>query len=299
MSSRFLRGPAEGIHHPPVSVVVPVRNRCNITLRFLGDLVSQTYSNIRIFVIDSNSNDGTVAAIKSHYPSVQIISAGDDDYWAGATNLGVLEALKGDSEWLFTVNDDAALRPDHIERLVAIAQANGCKILGSQINYLDDPGRIWALGTFTRWGSAEFLRLGFHNQLNEQRPSNVAFAAVLRVDALPGNGVLIHHSVFRQVGIYNHRFLPHYHADSELVMRAVASGFHAWVTPQLILLNDFRVEQKRLPGNTVKGLAWTLGHPKSYLFLSPLLYIFWVYCPLPKKPATAASLLCRLFRILR
>lgn len=299
MASRSSLGLASGNIPPAVSVVVPVRNRCRLTLRFLGCLAMQTYPNLRVVVVDSCSSDNTVEAVSQLHPYVQIISAGNDDYWAGAVNRGVLYALQGDSEWIFTVNDDAMIGPGHIECLMSIALANECEILGSQINYLADPGLIWSIGTYTQWGTADFLRLGCHNLRNEERPFHVASAQVLEVDALPGNGVLIHRSVFGRVGIYGQRILPHYHADSEFIMRAVKGGIRAWVTPQLILLNDFKTEQKKLPIGNIRGFAWALGHPKSYLFMPALLYVFWCYCPLRKKVITALALFVRLFKILQ
>jgi GT2 family glycosyltransferase len=282
---------------PRITAVVPVRNRRQVSLRFLEQIARQTYANLRVVVVDSNSSDGTVAAIRSAHPQVRVLAARDDEYWAGATNRGLRQALAQGSEWLLTINDDAVIVPDHIERLLAVAQANGCRILGSQINLLDDPERIWSLGTYTTWGGAELLRLGHHGLRNDQRAIDLLSRPVLRVDALPGNGVLWHHSVLRQIGLFNDRRLPHYHADSELVMRAAASGIPAWVTPQLVLLNDFSPQQKQLPLNSVQGLLWSLGNPKSHLYLLPLLYILWRYCPTTHKPATTLALVRRFLRM--
>jgi GT2 family glycosyltransferase len=293
-ASGVLRQAGMGGNPPPrLTAVVPVRNRRLLTLRFLEQMASQTYRNLRVVVVDSNSTDGTAAAIRAAHPQVTVLTAGDDAYWAGATNRGLRQALAQGSDWLLTINDDAVIAPDHIERLLAIATAHGCRILGSQINHLDDPELIWSLGTFTSWGSSELLRLGHHGQRNEQREPALATSAVLRVDALPGNGVLWHRSVLREIGLFNDRLLPHYHADSELVMRAVARGIPAWVTPQLVVLNDFSPRQKQLPLGSLRGLLWTLGHPKSHLYLPPLLYILWRYCPIKRKPATLLALLRR------
>jgi GT2 family glycosyltransferase len=279
--------------HPRVTAVVPVRNRRAISLRFLEQIGRQTYPNLRVVVVDSNSSDGTVEAIREAFPRVQLLVAGDDDYWTGATNRGVRQALASGSEWLLTINDDALIADDHVERLVAIALRHGCPILGSQINVLDDPERIWCLGTFTEWGSDNLLRLGHHGLRNSERGPELMGHEVLPVDALAGNGVLIHHSVFRRIGLYNAVWLPHYHADSELVMRAVSRGISAWVTPQLILLNDFKAEQKSLPLRNVRGMLWSLWHPKSYLYAPALIYLIMANCPNRSKPRTLVALMRR------
>ena len=286
---------AAGMHDsaPSVTAVVPVRNRCDITLRCLDALARQTYTSLRVVVVDSHSTDDTVLSVRSAFPEVRVLHATDRDFWAGATNIGVRHALDSGSDWILTINDDALIEADYVERLMQIACRFGCLILGSQINYLEDPRRIWALGTFTDWGTAEMLRLGLHDEHSGDFVNNFDQDEIVQVDALAGNGVLLHHSVFRRIGIYNASMLPHYHADSELVMRAVAAGISAWVTPRVVVLNDFSPNQKRLPLSTFSGLVWSLGSMKSHLYLPALLYIFCRYCPFRLKISTAISLLRR------
>lgn len=283
--------------HPLVTAVVPVRNRRAISLRFLEQISRQTYSNLQVVVVDSNSSDGTVEAIREAFPWVQVLAAANDDYWTGATNRGVRHALAWGSEWLLTINDDAVIADDHVERLVAIALRNGCRILGAQINYLDDPERIWCLGTFTEWGSDNLLRLGYHGFLNQDRSPDLMGHEVVSADALAGNGVLIHHSIFRRIGLYNDAWLPHYHADSEFVMRAVSRGISAWVTPRIILLNDFDEDQKKISIKNINSLWRTFCSPKSHLYFPPILYIMIKYCPPQKLWPMFLSLLSRLCRI--
>jgi GT2 family glycosyltransferase len=268
---------------PLVTAIIPVRNRRQITLRFLNHLSQQTYPTLQAVVVDANSTDGTTDAIRKAYPTMEVLQAGEWDYWAGATNRGVRHALDHGSEWLLTVNDDSVIDPGYVELLVQLARENHCHILGSQINYLHDPDRVWSLGAFNAWGSSKFLKLAHHGDLTSSIRERYGAANVLPVDTLPGNGVLIHHTVFRRIGLYNALLLPHYHADSELAMRAARRGVQAWVTPNVVLLNDFSPSQKVLPLRSMKGLLWSLGHPKSHLYLPALLYIFIRYCPAKRK----------------
>lgn len=277
-------------HGPRVVAVVPTRNRQALTLRFLGQMAAQTYPNLSVVIVDANSGDGTPDAVRQRFPSVVVLAAADSDFWAGATNRGVRHALGLGADYVLTINDDAVVDPDYVERLVAIAQAHHCQILGSQINYLAEPDRVWALGTYTTWGTPNFLRLGYTDSLQDQIPDTVAQSAVLAVDALPGNGVLIHQQVYRHIGLYRARWLPHYHADSEFVMRAIRWGIPAYVTPQAVVYNDFSPTQKQLPLGSLRGLAYTLGHPKSHLYLPAVVYIFSRYCPLPQQWATLKAL---------
>jgi GT2 family glycosyltransferase len=278
------------VPQPLVTVVVPTRNRWATTQRFLTAIAQQTYPHLRVIVVDANSSDGTPAQIQQQFPQVQLLQVGDQCYWAGSTNAGVRLALAQDSDYVLTINDDAVIESDHIAQLVHLAQTQPCLILGNQINYLADRDRIWALGTYTDWGSAKFLTLAYHNVPQQDLPQAIGAAAVIEVDALPGNGVLIHRSVFEQVGLYQDRWLPHYHADSELIMRARQQGIAAFVTPRVTLYNDFSREQKQMRLRSLDGLTYALFHPRSHLFMLPIVYIFIRYCPPRAWISTAKAL---------
>jgi GT2 family glycosyltransferase len=273
-----------------VALVVPTHNRKEKTLRFLAHMSEQTYAALQVVVVDAGSRDGTPEAVADRFPQAVVLPVAVRHFWAGATNAGVRYALEAGYDYVLTINDDAVVQPNYVERLVALAKRHHICILGNQINYLADPDRIWALGTYTTWGTRDFLRLAYSDLAQYDLPPEVAEAEVIAVDALPGNGVLVHHSVYRQVGLYNAVCLPHYHADSELVMRAVGQGIAAYVTPQVVLFNDFSTAQKQLPLGSVRGLAYALGHKKSHLYLPALLYIFCRYCPLRHKGHTLMAL---------
>lgn len=284
---------------PLVTAVVPTRNRRQTTLRFLAAMAGQTHGALRVVVVDANSSDGTVAAIRRQHPKVTVVAAGDRDFWAGATNRGVRRALAAGTDYVLTINDDAVVPADYVERMVALAQRHGCGILGSRIDLLAEPGRIWALGTRTDWGTDRFLRLSHHDELASQLDPALAAAEVLPAEAMPGNGVLIRREVFGRVGLYDARWLPHYHADSEWVMRAVRRGVEARVTPGVVVLNDFGDEQKRLPLGSLRGLLFTFFHPRSHLYLPAVAAILWRYCPPAQRWPTLRALAGRFLRMKR
>jgi GT2 family glycosyltransferase len=284
---------------PLVTAVVPTRNRRETTLRFLAAMAGQSHGALRVVVVDANSSDGTVAAIRRQHPKVTVVTADDRDFWAGATNRGVRRALAAGTDYVLTINDDAVVPADYVERMVALAQSHGCGILGSRIDLLAEPGRIWALGTGTDWGTDRFLRLSHHDELASQLDPALAAAEVLKVEAMPGNGVLIRQEVFRRVGLYDAFWLPHYHADSEWVMRAVRQGIDARVTPGVVVLNDFGDEQKRLPLGSLGGLLFTFFHPKSHLYLPAVAAILWRHCPPAQRWPTLRALAGRFLRMKR
>ena len=279
---------------PKVIAVIPTRNRKDKLFRFLEKFSLQSYSNLQIIIVDSNSSDGTREELIHLFPQVNLICVSDHEYWAGATNAGVRRALQDESDYILTINDDSIVALNYVERMVGIAQKHHLLILGNCINYLSNPKLIWSLGSSNHWGTTSFLSLNYHNIKLDDIPTNIQNMEFIEVDALAGNGVLIHRKVFQEIGLYNEKFLPHYHADSEIAIRATSRGIKVFVSPSVILLNDFHPDQKQVNLKQLKGLIYALFNKKSHLFILPLIYIFVMYCPNNKKLITFWKLLNRL-----
>jgi GT2 family glycosyltransferase len=279
---------------PEIAAIVPTYNRVAKTLRFLQhfqeQLQGQTELQCQVIIIDASSPDGTAAQVQQAYPQVTVLSVPNHYFWTAATNAGVRHALASGAEYMFTVNDDAVLPAGHLGAMFNLARQHHLKILGNRINYLSDPNRVWSLGTYNHWGTADVLRVAYGEQLLAAVPESVLEAEVLPVDALPGNGVLIHRAVFEQVGLYQAQFLPHYHADSELVMRAAQAGIPAFIAPGLCLYNDFHKSQKQPQATGWARYPALFLSKKSHLFAPAILYILLKYCPPHQLLSTGLAL---------
>ncbi len=276
-----------------VAAIIPTFNRKDKLCRFLDLILAQTYPNLQIIVVDSSSSDGTVNLIETQFPQVTLVEVSDRQFWTGATNAGVKLALDRQLDFILTINDDAVILPDHIQKLVDLAEKNQLSILGNRIDYLTPGDRVWSLGTYSDWGTDRFLKIAYNDINITNIDDNILTEELISVDTLPGNGVLIRSDVFKQVGLYNAKLCPHYHGDSEFIMRAKKAGIEAWVAPQIVLKNDFSNEQKELPLKTIAGLKYVFFHPKSHLFMLAILYLIWEYCPRSQQLPTLWSLLKR------
>jgi GT2 family glycosyltransferase len=284
--------------YPTVAVITPTFNRQAKLFRFLAAISHQSYPNLQIIVIDSGSSDDTPTLIREKFPHVTLLEVSDRNFWAGATNAGVKLALDLRVDFIFTINDDAVISPTHIQRLIAMAQQHRLEIVGNRIDYLDLPNKVWSLGTYTDWGTDRFLKIAYNNVELANIPDEVLDRELIAVDALPGNGVLISRSVFERVGLYDDKFCPHYHADSELIMRAKQlANIDAWIAPQIVLQNDFSEEQKKVNRRGIAKLIYMFFNPKSHLFAPAILSIVWQYCPRSHKITTLFNLLGRFNRI--
>jgi GT2 family glycosyltransferase len=278
---------------PTVAAIVPTFNRRHKLARFLDAISQLTYPEFQVIVVDASSRDGTPEMVRSQFPSVTLISISDRHFWTGATNAGVRLAIERRVDYILTINDDAIIYPDYLSELVNLARSRDLLILGNRIDYLDPQDKVWSLGTHSDWGTDRFLKIAYNDVDLVDIDRQILDRELLPVDALPGNGVLIKTEVFQRIGLYNDRFCPHYHGDSELILRAGKVGISAWIAPQIRLLNDFSNDQKVLPKRNLAGLKYIFFNPKSHLFMPAILYIIWRYCPPDRWLSTRFSLLER------
>lgn len=283
---------------PIVAAVVPIRNRKAKTLRFLDLLARQTYAHLRIYVVDSNSSDGSVEAVAAAFPEVQTLTATDHDYWTGATNIGVRRALADGCDYILTINDDSVILDDFVERLVGTARAHGCHILGCRIDHLATPGLVWSIGARHEWGTADLFFANYGGLREEQLPPLVRDAVLLPVESMPGNGVLIDRGVFEKIGLYDSRFTPHYHADTEFGLRARRAGLVPMVTPRVVLYNDFEPQDPQRTGlvSSFRRMVRSLLSIRSHWCLLPHAYIILRYGPRGLRVRSLVRYLARVYR---
>ncbi len=282
--------PPEIVMIRSIAAVVPCYNRKAKTLRFVEAFLQQTYPALALVIVDAASRDGTIEAVLDRMPQAHVLSVSEDCYWAAATNAGVEFALAQGYDYIFTINDDSVISPDHIAKLMQIATDHQAPILGSRIDYLDEPGLVWSLGVTVDW-SRHLVAMRDRDRWFSDLPLDIQQAPLLLTDALVGDGVLIHRSVFEAIGLYQAQYLPHYWADSEWTIRAQRAGFAVAVTPQTVLYDDYPTprEREHLNASSVRepffrALHYHLFHVRSGENLLAKCYIIWRHCPVALKP---------------
>jgi glycosyltransferase involved in cell wall biosynthesis len=78
---------------PRVSVVIPVYNRAATIERAIRSVLTQSYGNIEIVVVDDGSSDGSASVVaRLHSPAIRTLHTGGRTGAAAARNLGIQHA---------------------------------------------------------------------------------------------------------------------------------------------------------------------------------------------------------------
>lgn len=132
---------------PSIVTVILNTNRKADTLACLASLAHNTYQRHQIIVLDNASSDGSVEAIKSAFPNVQIIGLTENLGYAGNNNVGIQAAIAQGADWVFVLNEDTIVDAQCLEQLCTIGESDPTVgIIGPIVYHYDEPTIIQSAG---------------------------------------------------------------------------------------------------------------------------------------------------------
>lgn len=219
--------PVPSTSPPSVAVVVLTWNGRALTLDCLRSLEALTTPNVRIWVVDNASTDGTVDAVRARYGArLSIVENPSNLGYAGGNNVGVRRALDDGARFVLLLNNDTTVDPALVEELLRpMPEPNTIGITAPKIYYAEPPNRIWyAGGEISLWkGAARHIGIRETDRGQYDAPRDVDYAT--------GCALLVRREVFERVGFLDEAYRA-YFEDADLCMRAGRAGFRIHYVPR-------------------------------------------------------------------
>ncbi len=211
-----------------VAVIIPNWNTRRWLPGCLDGLRSQTFREFQIILVDSGSQDDSVAFVTEHYPEVEIVRLLENRGFAAAVNAGIKKAC---SEYVVLLNVDTVPRPNWLAGLVeTIEEAPpqvGC--LASKMLVLDNPAIMDDAGdSFSWYGSARKRGSG--------EPAN-AYLRPEEVFSACAGAALYRRAFFEEVGLFDEGFTS-YLEDIDLGLRGRLLGYRCLYVPTAEILHQ-------------------------------------------------------------
>ena len=190
---------------PKVSVTISTYNRANFLKECLDSVLSQTYPNIEIIIVDDGSTDNTEAVVSEYKDKVKYIKQHHQGGMLAHYNARSFST----GEYLTYFGDDDVLYPDFIER--------GVNILESDLS-------IAKVFTDCHIINSEGKRVGNNSYLHHYKLDS----GLISLDTLLERGCVVHggidrRSIFAKVNDFDTNF-PHA-ADFDLYLRITGGGY--------------------------------------------------------------------------
>ena len=206
-----------------VHVLIPAHNNKPEVITVLACLERQRSVELDVLLVDDGSTDGTCDEVRRLFPLVRILSGDGTLWWTGANVMGVAHILETAQagDFILLLNNDVSVEHDYVSRLVECSESLGRALVGSTI--VDDERRDHLMAG---------IRLDRRLRINQNSDGSAIQQSSYdgHVDVLPGRGTLVPVEVFRRIGTFNRRRLPHYGADYEFSIRAKRAGFRLAVS---------------------------------------------------------------------
>lgn len=191
-----------------IHVITAVHNRYSITEKFVDRLLSQTYGDIHLILVDDGSTDSTAEMVRGKMPDVTVITGDGNMWWGGALHAAYKWINKNipadrNEEYVMFANDDTDFDDTYIERAVSLLSGKNNVLLAG---------------------------CGISRQSGEIKDGAVLFDFETLACKIKGDGtgncastrsLFFRVGDFKRIGGFHRILLPHYGSDYEWTVRAV------------------------------------------------------------------------------
>lgn len=265
--------------------VVIVSYRCRQTVLRTVESLPAAVGRLRVstVLVDNDSRDGTVDAVRRQFPHVDLVSNGWNSGFSCASNLGL---ARGDGRYVLLLNPDTIVSADAVRRLVAFADEHpDAGVIAPRLLNADGTDQLTARAFPTPAAAV----LGRRSPLTRMFPGNRWSAAYLstggrtgsapfRVDWVSGAAMLVRRTVIDEIGPLDEGFFLFWE-DADWCRRITAAGHEVWCVPGAEVVHD--EGGSRAHGWTRQTIRWF--HQGAYRY--------WVkhHAPSPWNPVRWAA----------
>ncbi|MDD5765534.1 MAG: glycosyltransferase [Candidatus Marinimicrobia bacterium] len=167
-----------------VTVIIPTYNRAEVLERALKSVLSQTYGNFEVIVIDDGSTDNTDSVISKYASKIRYFSKLHAGVSA-ARNLGLEKSV---GAWVCFLDSDDYWLPGKLERQMAYIAEN--------------PGMM-VVQTDEKWFRKGIL---VNPMKKHQKYDGWIFKHCLPLCIVSPSAVMVHQKVFNDIGVFDESF---------------------------------------------------------------------------------------------
>lgn len=206
---------------PEVSIIIPVYNHVEVTLRCLLSIgLSKPHICFEILIIDDNSTDETNSFLLK-IPGIRLIK--------NSQNLGFLKSCNvatkyARGRYLVLLNNDTIVLPGWLDALLETfklfprAGLVGAKLLNRDRSLQEAGGIIWEDGTGWNYGRGN-------------NPFDPKYNYAREVDYCSGACIMVPKYLWEELGGFDEQFSPAYYEDTDFAFRVRKAGYRVIYQP--------------------------------------------------------------------
>ncbi|RYE13360.1 MAG: glycosyltransferase family 2 protein, partial [Sphingobacteriaceae bacterium] len=201
---------------PRIAVITVNWNRPSLTTSCYNALKTSIGIDWHLFIVDNGSTDESVQILSKLSSNVSLIETGINSGWAGGNNRGIKIALDQSFEWIFLLNNDAAVNETTLSELwkAAVHAPSSTPVIGA-VQFDNEGGDSF-------FGNKDISNSVFHAGITEaefdQKPS------LYQTSVVKGAALFCHKNHFDSIGMFDERFFLNFE-EVDWCVRARNLGF--------------------------------------------------------------------------
>ncbi|MBH1980012.1 glycosyltransferase family 2 protein [Candidatus Saccharibacteria bacterium] len=227
-----------------VAIITLNWNGADDTRECIKSLLSQTYSEFHIIVVDnaSSAKDTRTELDKLASNKVTVIYNDENLGFAGGVNTGIHYALEQDYDYVALFNNDAVADKEWLKELVDASKKHSSGITTGLLLHRDGK-TIDSTGDWCSVWGLPFPR-------DRKKPVDEASASGF-VFSGSGGASLYKTELFKNAGLFDEKFFMYYE-DTDMSFRAQMYGYPVYYTNRAIAYHKQGASSDKVPGLAVE-----------------------------------------------
>jgi GT2 family glycosyltransferase len=253
---------------PLVYIVILSFNGARYLEACLKSLLASDYPNVKMLLVDNNSQDSSVILVRRKFPEVEIIENDQNLGFAGGMNIGIRYALAGKADYIFLVNQDASFDRDCLTEMLAVALS--CPQIGLLVPMQFEYGSDRLNSVFQDW-----LKKYFSPELADL--TTLKTQPFYDVAEVSGAALLISRKALEVVGLFDPIYFA-YSDESDLCRRLIFHGFRVALCSRASFWHETRMTPWKRMLVDRSRLFFAIKNPNKTFFvnfLDTLMLFLW------------------------
>lgn len=215
------------VENPEVSIIIPVYNQIHYTYACLKSILENSKDVSYEIIIANDCSTDVTTEINKFVENITVVTTKENLKFLRNCNNAAKYA-KG--KYILFLNNDTQVQENWLRPLIdLIEKDDSIGMVGSKLVYPD--GRLQEAGGII-WDDASGWNYG-----RLSNPQDPEFSYVKECDYISGASIMIKHSLWKEIGGFDERFVPAYYEDSDLAFEVRKRGYKIMLQPLSIVVH--------------------------------------------------------------
>ena len=196
-----------------IAIIIVNWKQYELTINCLLSLQKVEYKNLKVILVDNESNFEKINKIKSDFTKVEVIKSKENLGFASANNIGIKYAFKNKFEYIMLLNNDTEVNKEFLAPLLnSFQNDNSLGAVQPLIMNYNNRAKVWNAGGYLN----NFFGFPYTNKkLNNKNR---------QIDWITGCCIVLKTKVIKKAGLIDEDFFAYYE-DVDWSLRIKKLGY--------------------------------------------------------------------------